>query len=355
MSAASGSRPIKLENFVALNDEIAALVRAGIPLDVGLRGFAAGVSGELSAISQRLADRLAAGETLVAALQAEGTTVPSAYRAAVEVGLTSGRLTQATETLANAGRALLELRRAISLSLIYPAAILLTAYYTVWTMSTWLSEGFLRSAITPGDEPSSWMRLMQNVSNGFARLGHGPPMVFGLLLLWWWVRTSRVGNRAGLASGLVRWVPGMRDYLRSVELATFSELAGVLLESGSDSQSAMSLAAAATGNPALQADVDRLAALIAEGKRLCDDMASVRSFPPLMRWMLAAGERQGALPATFRQVSKLYENRAQRRGDWIAILFPLTLCGVVGGAVVLLCSLTLAVPYSEFLKALGSP
>ena len=50
----SSGTPISPEQLIALNDEIAALIRAGIPLELGLRELGGDARGALSRISLQL-------------------------------------------------------------------------------------------------------------------------------------------------------------------------------------------------------------------------------------------------------------------------------------------------------------
>ena len=78
--------PITIDELAALNDEIAALVRAGVPLDRGLLQAGSELPGGLKRITQALGERLSRGETLTEALEAESQSTPPLYRAVVEAG-----------------------------------------------------------------------------------------------------------------------------------------------------------------------------------------------------------------------------------------------------------------------------
>src|SRR5580700_6763977 len=86
------SGPIALDQLLALNEEIAALVRAGVPLDRGLLEAGRDVRGRLGRIAAVLGQRLGRGESLVDALDAERQSIPPLYRAVVEAGMRAGRL-----------------------------------------------------------------------------------------------------------------------------------------------------------------------------------------------------------------------------------------------------------------------
>src|SRR3954453_21719550 len=100
-----------LEDFIALNDEIAALVRAGVPLERGLLDVGGDVRGRLGGLATSLGNRLNQGESLPEALEAEGDKFPRVYRAVVDAGLRAGRLPVALEGLATYARGFIELRQ----------------------------------------------------------------------------------------------------------------------------------------------------------------------------------------------------------------------------------------------------
>ena len=77
---------ITIEQLLALNEEIRALVRAGVPLERGLSVAARELRGKLGKITRALGDRLARGESLSQALEGEKQSLPPLYRAVVEAG-----------------------------------------------------------------------------------------------------------------------------------------------------------------------------------------------------------------------------------------------------------------------------
>ena len=76
--SAGAGRIISIDELGALNDEIAALVRAGVPLERGLLRAGSDLSGGLKRITQALGSRLSRGESLGQALEAEKAGDPAA-------------------------------------------------------------------------------------------------------------------------------------------------------------------------------------------------------------------------------------------------------------------------------------
>ncbi len=85
----------------------------------------------------------------------------------------------------------------------------------------------------------------------------------------------------------------------------------------------------------VRAVVSTVHAGVVEGRRLADAMArEPRSFPPLYRAMVAAGESSGTLPAILERLSALLERQAEIRGKLLtALAYPSILACVAMGVV----------------------
>ena len=88
----------------------------------------------------------------------------------------------------------------------------------------------------------------------------------------------------------------------------------------------------------VQGIVQTVHAGVVEGRRLADAMArEPKSFPPLYRAMVAAGEGSGSLPTILERLSILLERQAEIRGKLLtAMAYPSVLATVAMGVVVAL-------------------
>ncbi|WP_085808504.1 type II secretion system inner membrane protein GspF [Sphingomonas sp. TZW2008] len=85
----------------------------------------------------------------------------------------------------------------------------------------------------------------------------------------------------------------------------------------------------------VRAVVQTVHAGVVEGRRLADAMArEPKSFPPLFRAMVAAGESSGTLPAILERLSLLLERQAEIRGKLLTALAYPTILAVVALGVV---------------------
>src|SRR5262245_23436798 len=86
------ARPITLEQLAALSDEIAALARAGVPLDRGLRELARDLPGRLGKLAGAMGTRLEEGRPLDGVVEDLGAALPPAYRSVIAAGIRAGHL-----------------------------------------------------------------------------------------------------------------------------------------------------------------------------------------------------------------------------------------------------------------------
>ena len=90
-----------------------------------------------------------------------------------------------------------------------------------------------------------------------------------------------------------------------------------------------------TEQESVRAIVAQVHAGVVEGRRLADSMARApKSFPPLYRAMVAAGESSGSLPTILDRLAALLERQAEIRGKLITALAYPTILAVVALGVV---------------------
>jgi type II secretory pathway component PulF len=352
-SGAAGGGGIALEELIALNDEIVALVRAGVPLERGLIDAGGDLRGRLGAIATALGQRMGRGEGLLGALEAEGDRIPRVYRAMVEAGLRTGRLAAALEGLARFARSYAELRRVIGLALVYPVVVLVVAYAMFVGFVVAIAPRFvtaIRSFQMPERGPAFALAWLGQTAAYWGPIG---PVVL-LLLAAWWVRSGRASLlEPRWAGGMLGWVPGMGRMIANTKAANFAELLALLIEHRVPFAQAVELAADATGDSAMRRAAAGVAAATRRGDSLPDSVRGSHLFPPLLNWMVVAGQQQGTLVAALRNAAQIYRRRAVYQADLIRVFLPTTLVLLVGATATLLYALTLFLPFSNLLYHLS--
>lgn len=349
MSAVSPpSSAVTIDAWVGLNREIAALVRAGVPLESGLLSGALADAESQGELSRRLAGRLQAGQSFLEALQAEGDRLPAAYRAVVAAGLRAGRLPEALEAVTAVAESLADLRRRVRLALIYPSIVLTLAYvlfvgFVVWVVPR-IEEMFVVMRLPAGRLAPLLGMLRETVSVW------GPAIPAAVLLagVGWFVWSAFGGG--GGSPNLWRRLPLAGPILRNAETGTFCQLLALLVGHQVPLPEALRLAGEAVGAEPLRGASRQAAAHLEEGRPLAESLATSRPLSPLLGWLMAGSTRD--LAGSLQRAARLYQRRAQVRSDWLRLFAPIAVVVIGGGGGVLLYGLAIFGPVMEMLDRL---
>ncbi|MBX3436444.1 MAG: type II secretion system F family protein [Planctomycetaceae bacterium] len=339
-------RSLSVDDFVVLNDEIRAFIRARIPLDVGLRGTASHSEGLLRDVANRIADRTARGVALTEAVAEEGTAVPAEYRALLLAGLRTGRLAEVLESISEVGESISGLRRQLRLSMVYPAIVLMLAYGLFLGLLIYVVPTLHRTQEMFRMQESTFLRLLISASETVGIWGIGLPLA--LIALWIVVRLY--GVMLGRPSSLdgLRWLPGARE----VGVSRFAHVLAVLVQHGLPFPDAVRLSGDASGSTKLQSAAGAIAKDVESGASLDDALAGVRSIPAFLKWLMVFGAQQGSLADSLRQAAAVYEQRALVRLDRFRRLVPPVIVLVFGGLITLIYALSVFVPMTDLLQSL---
>ncbi|MHC4405825.1 MAG: type II secretion system F family protein [Planctomycetota bacterium] len=352
-SGVSGGAAITLEQLIALNDEMAALMRAGVPLELGLARLGEDMPGRLGKISKSLSERMQEGRSLSEALDEEAVDFPPVYRAVVEAGLKAGRLPAALESVATSARRLAETRRLVAVSFAYPLLVVLLVWGLFLLFVVKIAPQMLQAL--EGAEVQGRALLTAMKSWGDTAIYWGPLLplvVVGLAAVWWFRsrRSTLVESRTSAL--LLGWVPGLGGALKSIGRAKFSEVLALLVESGVPLHQAVVLAAEAAGDPRLLAAARQTAAALERGGSFEDRRPGAPGLPPLVEWLVRSGQRKGTVCAALGHAADVYHRRAVRKAEGVRLFLPLVLTVVIGGGVTLAYALLVFGQWAELLDGL---
>jgi general secretion pathway protein F len=357
------SKSISLDDLAALNDEIAGLVRAGVPLEMGLASWGRDVSGQLGRVVTRLSEAVARGQTLPQSLAEARGEIPDVYHALVTAGLKSGNLPAALESLSASARNLKDVRGAVTLAVLYPLALVVIGYFlfclllgTVFPALMLLYDGsppkFLSSLA--GFAKSADVGIPIPGTQRVIPLVIVPPLVLVFAAVFAWIRTRRASMLdAAAGAGFLSWIPAAGRAVRHARAASFAEIMALLIEHGVPLHEALTLAAECTSDQRLVRSAKARAASLERGGAMAENGRSLAGFPPLVAWLIASGAPQPALAALARHVADTYRRGIARDARWLRDHLPMWLVVLVGGSIVLLFGLTMLVPFANLLEALG--
>ena len=188
-------------------------------------------------------------------------------------------------------------------------------------------------------------------------LGAGLPLLIVAAAAIWWYYSSRAAMVESVWAGrLLGWLPWMGKTLRWSRTATFAEVLTLLVESRVPLDEAIVLAAETSGERRTIAAARQLAEALQRGERLDRASLGAGPFPPVLLWLLAAGQRQGnLLLSALRSAAETYRQQARHQADLARVFLPALATVAIGGTVTLLFALMLFVPYTSILRALAGP
>ncbi|MEI6783846.1 MAG: type II secretion system F family protein [Verrucomicrobiota bacterium] len=281
------------DEFAFFNQQLAAMLREGIPLEGALKQLCAGMrSGALRAEVEQLETDLARGTPLKEALTRRA--LPDLYRQMVELGARSNDLPGVLTLLADHYHRANALWVRLKGLMVYPLIVILVSLGLTLLVSLnftrFLTQFGTGLALPPAPiaVPSIWI----------------PPVVLALMAL------------AGVAAATIpSWRACLRWRLpafREASLAQFASAMSLMLKNGTTLPEALALAEALeNGTPAAKALV-RWRQLIETGQgKPAEWTGDSRPFPPLFLWLVQKGGED--LAAGFQKAAEIYQARASYR------------------------------------------
>ena len=343
-----------LDDIHALNDELIALSKCGVPLESGLLSLQGDLPGNLARLASRLGARMQAGRSLAGALEDEGANLPPVYRAVVEAGVRGGRLPVALEQLAATSRRIAEMRSAVGLGMLYPlllicvACVLFGGLAPIWAKQMLVGFDFHRL------ETNVAVRgVLESVADHGSLVSWVPPVLLALAAAWWIVTGRAVSAEPASAARWFGWVPWLGKLIRAGQRATFCEVLSLLIDQRVPLDQALPLAASASGDRQLRAACDSLSHRILQGERIPPEDPQLQPLPALAGWMLAGRGRQGDIAQALRRAAASYQSQALRLSDWLRLYFPILATLVIGAVTVLVWGICIFAPWTALLNRLG--
>jgi len=299
---------MNLDEFAFFNQQLAAMLRDGIPLEGALRQLSAGMRrGRLRDELQRLEADLAKGTPLTEAVRAR--QLPELYVNMLEVGAQSNNLPAVLTLLADHYQRRHALWTRLKGLMVYPMIVLVGAFLLSCLLSV-----VLNSYIWPN---------MEVLAEGF----RAPTTSVGL-----WVAPFLLGLAVAVAL-IAATVPALRRALRwrlpafrESSLAQVASALGLMLRSGVPLDRALALAEQLEEGTCAGKELGQWRQRLASGHGKFSEMAPAgRAFPPLFIWMVAHGGED--LAAGFQRAAEIYQARASYRAE--LLLYSALPCSVL--------------------------
>jgi type II secretory pathway component PulF len=283
------------DEFAFFNQQLATMLREGIPLEGALRELSEGMShGPLREEIQRLGADLAQGTPLSVALPRR--KLPDLYIQMVSLGAKSNDLSGVLTMLADHYQRSNSLWTRLKGLLVYPVIVAVVGFGLTLILSFvfthFLSNFFEQFGRLP------WPMLLSMWI---------PPLVLGALVVAAAVALTSPALRARL-----RWrLPGFRE----ASIAQFASAMSLMLRQGVTLDEALAMAGALEKRTPAEAAIASWRSRVQSGSGKSAQWPAVAPFPPLFYWLVRNHDED--LAEGFRGAAELYRTRAAYRIDLV--------------------------------------
>ncbi len=320
------------EELIALNEEIAGMARAGLPLDQGLAALARDMGrGRLKQVTAALAQDLKAGHPLPEALHRQAGRVPGYYGGLIAAAIRTGRIAEVLATLTDYARAIVTLRTLVIDALLYPGIVLGVGMVLFGLLCAFVLPQF-DQIYTDFHMQLPWVtRVVMKFGRNPVGMLVAPLALVGVCLLLGYLGMRFTERGRYRWAEIVYSVPLVGTLIRSARLAAFTELLAILVDHALPLPEAFQLAGEASSDPVMAWQARDICRQLNEGRSLGETLHGRGLVPEWVAWMTGLGERRGTLGKTLHQVADLYRRQVEMRAALLRSVLPPFLIVVIGG------------------------
>jgi type IV pilus assembly protein PilC len=329
-----GQPKVKPGDFLLFNQQLAALVRAGIPILQAiamLRKRAA--SARLRAVLGDVEDQIRGGAALSQAFASQGSIFPRIYTASILAGERSGALDEVLLRYVSYMRRNVGLRRKIRGALAYPvfllfASLCMVTFLTVYVVPRMsdLFSGF-------GTELPIVTQIVLGISHWLSSnvIWFGPLFIGGAIVVFLWSRTDAGRLRV---DALLLKIPLAGNLVVQLSIAQATRSLATLLAGGITLVESWEIAAESITNRELRRRSSAILPMIREGQTFTESLEAANWVPLLAVDMIGIGERSGSLREMLDEVAVFYDAESEVRLEQLTTTLEPAILVVMGGIVV---------------------
>ncbi len=327
--------------------QIADLLRAGVPLLRALRLIGGRKSQpRLATVYRGLADAVAEGEDLAAAMGKRPDVFPRVHVAMVRAGERGGFLETVLARLGQFVMSQAELRGKIIGNMVYPGMLVLFGSVVLGVVFGVFVPMFKSMLVKSGQEPPLVTRVVFAMADAVGKYG---PVTFvvvvALVAAGYWL-TRRPDVRRTLAKWRTQ-LPVLGPLVRAVATTRFCRMLGTMMGNGIPMLAAMQIARDAAGNLLMEEAIDRATEAVRAGQPLAPPLAESGLFSDDVVEMISVAESANNLDSVLLNIADTIDSRVDRLlTTAVRLIEPLMLVAVAG--VVAVVAAALILPMTQF-------
>jgi type IV pilus assembly protein PilC len=329
---------ISTREFLVFNQELATLLKAGMPLVQSLDILRQRVANPLlKSVLDDVYDRVRAGSSLSEAFEAQGTLFPGVYTASLLAGEKSGSLEQVIRRYVAYVKVISGVKRKAISALVYPCILLALSCVVVGIIVLRVVPEFGAFYNSFDRELPLSTRIIVSFSNFaveyfFVVMIAIAATVFAFLA---WMR--RPGNRRRFDKWILG-IPTLGPIAQKFATSQATRTLATLLGGGIPLVNAIDVSARSIGNQYLAQELTLAAQQVREGRSLASAMMQSGAFPDVAIKMVEVGESTGALQEMLNSLSEFYDEEIETSlTRFITIVEPalLVIMGIIIAALLL--------------------
>jgi type IV pilus assembly protein PilC len=342
---------ISTREFLVFNQELATLLKAGMPLVQSLDILRRRVTNPVfKSVVDDVHDRVRAGNSLSEAFEAHGALFPGVYTASLMAGEKSGNLEQVIRRYVTYVKVVETVRRKTISALIYPTVLLALSLVVVGILVLRVVPQFSGYYQQFGEELPLSTRVIVAVSN-YATTYFGLMLlliVSGAVMVWLWLK--RPGERQRFDGWILR-LPAIGPVARKFATSQASRTLATLLGGGIPLVNAIDVAARSIRNRYMAGELQAAAQQVREGRSLSLAMTESGAFPDVALKMVEVGEQTGALQEMLNSLADFYDEEIETSLDrFVTLVEPILL--IIMGIVIAGLLLALYMPLFNLSNAI---
>lgn len=331
---AGGRVRVKANDFLLFNQQLAALLRAGIPILQAITMLRRRATApRLRAVLENVEESIRGGAALSQAFAAQGSMFPRIYTASILAGERSGALDEVLSRYVSYMRRSVGLRRKIRGALAYPMFLLIACLGMVVFLTTFVVPRMSDLFAGFGNNLPTITVIVLGISGWTMRnaLWVVPLLIVATVLIFIWSRTP--AGRLTIDRTLLR-LPLAGKLLVQMTTAQASRSLATLLAGGITIVESWEIAAESITNLELRRRSSAILPLIREGRSFTESLETANWMPELAVDMIGIGERSGSLREMLDEVATFYDAESEVRLEQLTTTLEPAILVVMGGVVV---------------------
>jgi type IV pilus assembly protein PilC len=299
---------IKTEDFLLFNQQLSALLRAGLPILQAIGILRKRVQNEqLRLTLEDVEQKVRAGQALSQAFAAQGEAFPRIYIASILAGERAGSLDEVLMRYVSYQKTITEARRKIKKSLAYPMVLVGASLVLVMVLSTYVIPQFMKLYQGVGAQTLPAITIAVISTSEFISknlIWLIPTIIGGLIFIFVWRRTPT--GRLTIDRWILR-MPVAGETIRQMTIAQFTRSLATLLAGGITLPESVEIASESITNRGLRQASSGVLVGIKEGRPFTDSLEASGWVSELAIDMIGVGERSGALREMLDEVANFYD------------------------------------------------